>query len=139
MQNPTNGKVHGFAFPTDHNTTVEAIHWARMAAKEDPNTITILIVNHKDWTTQNLSLTSKPNIHVMATIPPHTIQYKPTPEWPPYYQYIEPALMSISCVHNQATLSTFVQTPHTLKQILQQITNTHIDTNPLNPISLNTK
>lgn len=33
-------------FSTDHNTTAKAIHWARMAAKEDTQTITILIINH---------------------------------------------------------------------------------------------
>ena len=38
----------GLAHPTYHKPTVEAIHWARMAAKEDANTITILIVNHND-------------------------------------------------------------------------------------------
>ena len=31
---------------------VEAIHWARMAAKEDMNTITILMINHNNWTSQ---------------------------------------------------------------------------------------
>ena len=120
----------GLVFPTDHNTTLQAIHWARMAAKEDPNTVTILIVNHRDWTTQNLPLTAKPDIHVMATIPPHAIQYKPTPEWPTYYQYVQPTLTSIPCVHNQPTLHSNVQTPHTLQQTLQQITNTHIDIHP---------
>jgi hypothetical protein len=125
----------GLAFPTDYNTTVEAIHWARMAAKEDPTTVTILIANHKDWTTQNLPLTTKPDVHVMTTIPPHTIKYKPTPEWPTYYQYDEPALTSIICIHNQATLSPNVRTPHTLKQILQQLTNTHIETHPIMPNS----
>ena len=36
----------GLAHPTDHNTTVETM--ARMAAKEDTNTATILIFNHND-------------------------------------------------------------------------------------------
>ena len=67
----------GLAFPTDHNTTLEAIHWARMAAKEDAQTITILIVNHMDWTPQQLPLTTNAKIHMMATIPPHTIHYGP--------------------------------------------------------------
>jgi hypothetical protein len=66
------------AFPTDHNTTLEVLHWARMAAKEDAQTITILIINHKDWTPQQLPVTN-PDIHILATIPSHTIQYNPTP------------------------------------------------------------
>ena len=65
----------GLTYPTYHKTTVEAIHWARMATKEDPNTATILIINHNDWTPQQISLTENKDIHIMATIPPyHTIQ-----------------------------------------------------------------
>lgn len=70
----------------DHNTTLEAIHWARMDAKEDARTIAILITNHKDWTSQQLPLTINTDIHVMATIPPNIIHYNPTAEWPKYYQ-----------------------------------------------------
>ena len=98
----------GLACPTDHNTTLEAIHWARMATKEDAQTITILIVNHKDWAPQKLPLTNT-NIHIMATIPPHTIQYNPTPKWPKYYQYTEPSITSIICIHNQAYLPTNIK------------------------------
>ena len=78
-------KGTGLAFPKDHKSTLEAIHWARMAAKEDEHTTTILIVNYKDWTTQQLPLKDHADIHIIATIPPHTIQYVPTPEWPKYY------------------------------------------------------
>ena len=90
----------GLAFPTYHSTTLQAIHWARMAAKEDTQTSTILIINHQDWTPQKLTLTKGVDIHVISTIPPHTIQYKPTPKWPQYYQYMEPSLTSIIYIHN---------------------------------------
>ena len=80
----TRWKGIGLAHPTDYNTIVEAIHWARMAAKEDTNTVTILITNHNDWTPQQLQFTTKGDIHILTTIPPHTIQYKPTTEWPKY-------------------------------------------------------
>lgn len=43
-------KGKGLVFPTNHNSILEAIHWARMAAKEDKQTITILTINYKDWT-----------------------------------------------------------------------------------------
>ena len=69
----------GLAHPTDHKIIVEAIQRARMATKEDANTITILIVNHNDWTTQQIPFTTKVDIHTLATIPPHTKQYSPTP------------------------------------------------------------
>ena len=60
----------GLAYPTDHKTTLEAIHWARMAAKEDKHTATILIVNHNDWTPQQLPITNKADVHILTTIPP---------------------------------------------------------------------
>jgi hypothetical protein len=123
----------GLAYPTNHNTTVEAIHWARMATKEDPNTTTILIINHKDWTSQQILLTKNTDVHIMATIPPHTIQYTPTPEWPKYYQYVEPSLTSIICIHGQINPTPSLQTPHGLPHILKQTMNTHIDTYPIKP------
>jgi hypothetical protein len=117
----------------DHNTTLKAIHWARMAAKEDARTITILIANHKDWTPQQLPLTANTDIRVMATIPPHSIQYDPTPKWPKYYQHTEPSNTSIICIHNRAKLPTNVQTPTKLQQVLKQMTYTHVDTHPIKP------
>lgn len=57
------------------------------------NTITILIVNHNDWTPQQLPITTNGDIHTITTIPPHTIQYNPTLEWPKYYHFVEPSLV----------------------------------------------
>ena len=45
-----------------------------------------LILNHKDWTPQQLPIDTYADLHTIATIPPHTIQYNPTPEWPGYYK-----------------------------------------------------
>ena len=104
----------GLAFSTDHNTTLEAIHWARMATKEDTHTLTILIVNHKDWTTQSQPLNTNVDIHTIATIPPYIIQYAPTPEWPKYYQYVEPTLTSIICIHNPTQPPMNIQPPQEL-------------------------
>ena len=58
------------AYPTDHHTTVEAIHWTIVAAKEDINTTTIHIINHNDWTSQQISLTTNADTHTLATNPP---------------------------------------------------------------------
>ena len=126
-------KGHGLAFPPDYNTTLQAIHWARMAAKENTHTSTILIINHQDWTPQKLNLTNVADIHVIATIPPHTMQYKPTPEWPQYYQYTETSLTSIIYIHNQLTPATRQQFPNNLRDILKRITNTYIDIHPIQP------
>jgi ribonuclease HI len=128
--NSTKWTGHGLAFPTDHNTTLEALHWARMAAKEDAQTLTILIINHKDWTPQQIPLINH-DIHILATIPPHTIIYNPTPKWPKYYQYTEPSLTSIICVHNQDTILNNTQIPTVLQRILKNTIHTHIDTHPI--------
>ena len=90
-----------------------------MAAKEDAQTSTLLIINHQDWTPQKLTLGNGADIYVITTIPPHIIQYKPTPEWPQYYQYTEPSLTSIIYIHNQLTLTLQQQFPHHLKIILK--------------------
>ena len=83
----------GLAYPTDHETTLEAIHWARMATKEDAHIVTILLVHHNDWTTQNLSINTTTYIHTIMTIPPHPT---PSPTNPrrngKYYNYVKPSL-----------------------------------------------
>ena len=104
-----------------------------MAAKEDPNTITILIINHNDWTTQQIPLSTQADIHILTTIPPHTLHYSPTPKWPKYYHHIEPLLTSIICIHNQANLTPNLQTPSELTHVLQHTTNTTINTYPIKP------
>jgi hypothetical protein len=62
----------GLAFPQDHKSTLEAIHWPRMAAKEDNQTTTILIVNYKDWTTQQLPVIGQANIYTHNSNNPTT-------------------------------------------------------------------
>ena len=69
----------------------------------------------------------------MATIPPYTIIYNPTIEWPKYYQYVEPLLTTILCIHSQPNPTINLRTLQTLTQILEQTTNTHIDTMPIKP------
>ena len=78
-------------------------------------------------------LTTNGEIHTLATIPPYSIQYNPTPKWPKYYQYVEPSLTSIICIHNQPYPTMNLQTPRELSQVLKQTINTHIDTFPINP------
>jgi hypothetical protein len=116
---------HWVRTPPDYNTTIEAIHWVRMAAKEDTNTFTILVVNHNDSTSQQIPINTKDDIHILATIPPHTIQYNPTSEWPKYYHYEKPSLVLILCIHGQTSLAPNLKTPHELAHILKQTTRTH--------------
>jgi hypothetical protein len=51
-----------------------------MTIKEDAHTTTILVVHHNDWTPQQLPITTNVDNHILATIPPHAINYEPTPE-----------------------------------------------------------
>ena len=76
---------------------------------------------------------------IIATIPPHTIQYDPPPEWPKYYQYTEPALTSIVCIHNQVHSTVNLQTPQELQNILTRTLKTHIDTYPITPTTTHYK
>ena len=111
----------------DHNTTLKAIHWARMVAKEDAQTITILIINHTNWTSQKLPLNTNGDIHTIVNIPPHTIHYDPTTEWP------KPSHTSIICIHNQIIPTKNLQTPQELQRVLKRITNTHTKIYPNKP------
>ena len=50
----------GLAYLFDYNNTLEAIHKARMATKEDNYASTILMANHQDWSSQtNFHSTNK--------------------------------------------------------------------------------
>ena len=40
---------NGYAHPHTEKDTQQALHWARLAAKNDPDTITILITTDPDW------------------------------------------------------------------------------------------
>jgi hypothetical protein len=41
----------GYAHPHNKENTQKAIHWARLAAKENQDTITILTIPDEEWTT----------------------------------------------------------------------------------------
>ena len=70
----------GYAHPTNHRTTTKSIHWARMATKENPHNMTIMTLNHKDWTSQQLNLANHQDIHTIATIPPNVFRHPSAPQ-----------------------------------------------------------
>jgi hypothetical protein len=39
----------GYAHPPNHELTIQALHWARLAAQADPKNQTILILTNPDW------------------------------------------------------------------------------------------
>jgi hypothetical protein len=91
-------KGNGLAHPPDLKTAMTSIHWARMAAQENHNIATIIIINHKE---NPLPITHA-EIHIIATIPPNTIQYNPTTEWPKYLHQLENQYTTIISINNQS-------------------------------------
>ena len=59
----------GMTHPTNYKIALEAIHEARVVAKEVATATTILIVNHNNRSTQQLLLNQHVDIHMLATTP----------------------------------------------------------------------
>jgi hypothetical protein len=67
----------GYAYPHNIENTHKAIHWARLAAQENQNTITILAIPDEEWTTNDTPYKTKfDDTHVNIHFPPDTITYK---------------------------------------------------------------
>jgi hypothetical protein len=119
---------HGFAHPPP-SSLPQSIHMARLAAKEDPLSYTILINTDPNWHQHtNPYHTEYPYTHVIAYIPPNMLRYhdpiKPTYDDDPH---IELQALQILCIHHMPTtignlaslqqLSTYALTPALLLQI----------------------
>ena len=115
----------------------QAIHWARLAAKNDPNTITLLVIPDTNWY-QNYSPHTGPfpDTHVLAHFTADTITYdEPTTPQITNKPRIEPLAIHIFCIHHQ---NHNIGTPNqidTIKIIIEnlQITQYHIQHAPLTP------
>ena len=67
----------GYAHPHNEETTQQAIHWARLAAKNDPNTITIVVIPHINWYQDPSPYTGPfPDTHVIIHFAADTITYE---------------------------------------------------------------
>jgi hypothetical protein len=67
---------NGYAHPHDKENIQKAIHWARLAAKENQDTITILTIRDEEWTTNDTPYkTIFEDTHVIIHFPPNTIIY----------------------------------------------------------------
>lgn len=100
--------VHGWPAPVSVGVGV--------GSKNTPNTITIVIFNHKDWWTQKLTLT-KQDTHVSMSIPPSAFQYALESQRPSYYNQHEPSINATICVHSLDTSPV----KHTFATRLQQL------------------
>ena len=92
----------GYAHPHNEEEVEKAIHWAKLAAKNDPNTMTILTIHDSKWY-QNYTpyIGPSPDTHVIAHIQANTIIYEePTIPLELNKPWIEPSTIHILCVHH---------------------------------------
>jgi hypothetical protein len=123
-------------------TSEKAIYWARLAAKENQNTITILTIPDEEWTTNDTPYkTSFEDTHVIIHFTPNSIKYtKPT--IPPELNKepcIETLALWIICIHYK---NATIDIPNLESKLLQISTNLQISPpyiSPPPPTPTNTK
>ena len=127
----------GYAHPHNEETTHQAIHWARLAAKHDPTTATIIVIPDKDWYHNKTPYEGPfPDTHVIAHFAADTITYdKPnTPQNSPNPR-IEPLAIHILCIHHQNHNFGTTSQIDTIKSIINnmQIPQYYIQKTPPTP------
>jgi hypothetical protein len=133
---------NGYAHPHNKENIQKAIHWARLAANENQNTITILTIPDEEWTTNVAPYkTIFDDMHVTIHFPPDTITYtEPTiPLELNKEPRIETLAIQILCIHHK---NTTIHIPNLESKLLQATTKLrinppHIITSP--PTPTNTK
>jgi hypothetical protein len=131
---------NGYAHPHNKENIQKAIHWTRLAAKENQDTMTILTIPDEEWTTNDTPYKTMLNdTHVIIHFPPDTILYT-EPTIPPELNKdprIETLAVCILCIHHK---NTTIDIPN-LKSKLLQITNKlqinppHVTMPPPTPIN----
>jgi hypothetical protein len=132
----------GYAHPHNKENIQKAIHWARLAAKENQDTITILTILDEDWTINNTPYkTTFDDTHVIIHFPPNIITYL-EPTVPPELNKeprTESLAIRILCIHHK---NTAINIPNFRTKLIQEINNIQINpsykTTPL-PTPINTK
>jgi hypothetical protein len=115
----------------------QAIHWARLAAKNNPDALTILVIPDINWY-QNYSPHSGPfpDTHTIAHFAADTITYdEPINPQVPIKPRIEPLAIHIFCTHHQIHNIGTTNQLETIKSIIEdlQITQYHLQTAPPTP------
>ena len=97
-------KDRRYAHPHNKENTQKAIHWARLAAQEDQDTITILTVPDEEWTINDVPYkTTFDDTHVIIYFLPDSIIYS-EPTIPPKLNKeprIETLALRILCIHHK--------------------------------------
>ena len=141
MHIPTNGKELDTPTPTTKKKQETAIHWARLAAKNNPNTITILTIPDNKWY-QNHTPHIGPfqDTHVITHIPADTITYEePTIPIEMNKPRVESASIHILYVHHSNNNIGNTKQINTLTTILNNLHIPQIYAQIAPPTSLNTQ
>jgi hypothetical protein len=96
----------GYAHPHNTENIHKAIHWARLAAQESQNTITILTIPDEEWTMNDTPYKTKfDDTHVSIHFLPGTIIYKESTIPPESNNEPRKETLSIRilCIHHQNT------------------------------------
>ena len=90
----------GYVHPHNKEEAEKAIHWARLASKNDPNSVTNLTIPHNKWYQNHTPYIGPfPDTHVIAHIPTDTITYEePTIPLELNKPRVEPSTIYILCV-----------------------------------------
>ena len=115
----------GLAHPPYLKTAITSIYWARMAAQENHNTKTVVIINHK----KNPLPITHTELHTIVTIPPNTIQYNLTSDWPKYLHQLENQYTTILSIQNPNPPDT-PQVPHALESNIWELYNIKMKNHP---------
>ena len=113
----------GYAHPHNEKEAETAIHWARLAAKNDPNTIIILTISDNKWY-QNYTPHTGPfrDTHVITHIPADTITYEePTIPIEMNKPQVEPSTIHILCVHHNNNNIGNIEQINTLNTIFNNL------------------
>jgi hypothetical protein len=131
---------NGYAHLHNKENIQKAIHWARLAAKENQDIATILTIPDEEWTTNNIPYkTIFDDTHVIIHFPPDSIIYT-EPTIPPELNKeprIETLAVRILCIHHK---NTTIDIPNLKAKLIQttnklQINPAYITTPPPTPIN----
>jgi hypothetical protein len=131
---------NGYAHPHNKENLQKAIHWARLAAQENQDTITILTILDEEWTTNDTPYKPKfGDTHVSIHFAPYTITYiEPTiPLELNKEPSIETLAIRILCIHHKNTVIDIQDLKTKLLQITTslQISLPYIAPPPPTPIN----
>jgi ribonuclease HI len=130
----------GYAHPPKHELTIQALHWARLAAQVDPKNQTILILTNPDWHSNKNSLENEyPNAHTIAYITPDTLKYHAHTGLAKYYKHVEPQAIKIIYIHHKTSLPIQPTKETRIQNIITQTTLIRCITKLAQPTAQNIK